>query len=1100
MKYDTHILEIRLIQNVWRKTLDLKMNINNEFQKLKNILYTIIQNIGINRDIYSEKNYNKTLNLIEYVQKIFEHYPNEFKVKELMKISKFVLYRDMAKIKLNIIEITRLVGCLDVYQSIFLYMDLNDINPEYTDYLNYFNRFLKITHVDSYLSTNKNNISFVLNTYGKKIPKTTVTLTSYQIDKPTINKYTTILSDIRIQAHGVKLFIPCHNKLLILFGYFENDHFNSYRYNNIFDNKYTDILKKFKNLDVNEAYKKNYLRCLSVKNFNIFTATQICNECVSQYNKLCKRKNLNISKIVKDFVLSNDLKRRECIINLVLDSEDSNSGYIASLLIDLVNSDRNFEGFDKIYKTFHWNIRCLIKFNKTNIKTSIINTEIEIPYEKKIHLLKASESIKNKARDKLKEINSGKPGESNNKATQYLEGLLKIPFGIHKKSVIRYKLDETLDIIKKTKMLLLEQLSNLEEDCVLCDYELNISNNLIEFLKTSKNRKPLDMVHLANNLKLCLKCINENFYLKNFYKKESLITYFKKHKVSELIQLLEHENIYTIKKRKNPLIELLINTPLSQEKFQKYKKEITSKSKFNIISNSPEGGNIINNIKELISVIDKYTLSQKKYFKNIDTILNNAIYGLDSSKLQIKRMLAQWINGKNEGYIFGFEGPPGTGKTTLAKKGIAQCMKDENGNDRPFIFIALGWSSNVSTLEGHNYTYVGSTWGRIVDGLMESKCMNPIIYIDELDKISKTEHGKELVGILTHLTDKSQNMGFMDKYFSGIKLNLSKCMIIFSYNDASLIDPILLDRIHRIQIKPLDKPTKIKVSHNHLLPEILDNVGYLPKDIIISDDELAHIIDTYTYEAGARKKKKKLYEIYRDVNLKSLEDPTIIPFTITNKFIDSLFEDYPKHENVKIYDEALIGTINGLFATATGIGGITMIESKKYLCSTRFTLKLTGMQGDVMKESMEVARTLSEEIVPKSYYSGEDSFGVHIHCPAGATKKDGPSAGTAITLAIISLLSGIPIRNNVGITGEINLNGRVLPIGGLYSKAQGGKLAGLNKILCPEKNRKDLEKIRRDHPGLEDDTFEIKCVATIYEAMKELFIFPDKKTETLLLK
>ena len=147
-----------------------------------------------------------------------------------------------------------------------------------------------------------------------------------------------------------------------------------------------------------------------------------------------------------------------------------------------------------------------------------------------------------------------------------------------------------------------------------------------------------------------------------------------------------------------------------------------------------------------------------------------------------------------KGYAFGFEGPPGTGKTTLAKRGISKCLIDYEGNTRPFAFIALGGSSNGSTLEGHNYTYVGSTYGRIVDILMETKCMNPIIYIDELDKISKTEHGKEIVGILTHLTDTTQNDTWCDKYFSGVKLDLSRVLFIFSYNDPSLIDKILLDR------------------------------------------------------------------------------------------------------------------------------------------------------------------------------------------------------------------------------------------------------------------------------------------------------------------
>ena len=291
---------------------------------------------------------------------------------------------------------------------------------------------------------------------------------------------------------------------------------------------------------------------------------------------------------------------------------------------------------------------------------------------------------------------------------------------------------------------------------------------------------------------------------------------------------------------------------------------------------------------------------------------------------------------------------------------------------------------NGSTLEGHNYTYVGSTWGRIVEGLMTCKCMNPIIYIDELDKISKTEHGREIIGILIHLTDPSQNNQFQDKYFAGIDLDLSKCLIIFSYNNINEIDKILLDRIHHINTKSLSKYDKINITNKFILPEIYRSVNLSTEDIYFNDESIVYIIDNYTFEAGVRKLKEKLYEFIREINLKILNYEYLDTVNVNFELIDSILGENNKLNLQKISTNSQVGRVCGMYASSYGSGGITIIECSKSLSEQRLSLELTGNQGDVMKESMKVAKTLAWSLISddiKKKLGATDPYGIHIHCP-----------------------------------------------------------------------------------------------------------------------
>jgi ATP-dependent Lon protease len=279
------------------------------------------------------------------------------------------------------------------------------------------------------------------------------------------------------------------------------------------------------------------------------------------------------------------------------------------------------------------------------------------------------------------------------------------------------------------------------------------------------------------------------------------------------------------------------------------------------------------------------------------TTLDTAVYGLEDAKMQILQMMGQWVtNPAAVGTAIAIKGPMGTGKTTLVKEGISKVM------NRPFAFIALGGATDSAFLEGHGYTYEGSNWGKIVDVLIQCKTMNPVIYFDELDKVSETPKGEEIIGILMHLTDTAQNQHYHDKYFSNIDFDLSKALFIFSYNDESKINPILRDRMYRIETSGYNTKQKTTIARDYLIPTIEKNVKFDSGEIIIPDETLEYIINHYTEEEkGVRNMKRCLEIVYTKLNLFRLMKPgtslftekmtslkVTFPYTVTREVVDVL--------------------------------------------------------------------------------------------------------------------------------------------------------------------------------------------------------------------
>ena len=464
-------------------------------------------------------------------------------------------------------------------------------------------------------------------------------------------------------------------------------------------------------------------------------------------------------------------------------------------------------------------------------------------------------------------------------------------------------------------------------------------------------------------------------------------------------------------------------------------------------SNSPELGMVREYIDWMINLPWQVFTKDKINLKEVKETMDNTHYALNDAKERIIEYLAiKQNNPDSKSPIICLVGPPGVGKTSLALS-IAKAL------NRKSVKMSVGGINDEAEIFGHRRTYIGSNPGRIIEGLRKAGTSNPVFIIDELDKMTKDYKGDPASALLEVL-DKEQNDRFKDHYIEE-EYDLSKVMFIATANYREQIPYELQDRLEIIELSSYTEYEKYDIAVKYLIPKALDNSGLTQLNIEITDESIMKMIRNYTKEAGVRELERVIDRILRKaVKEILLENKTFIKVDdkILEKYLGIEKYNYTKNEDTQI------GVVNGMAYTSYG-GDILPIEVTMY--KGKGNLILTGSLGEVMKESCKIAisyvKTILKEIGVEENQLEEND--IHIHAPEGAVPKDGPSAGIALTSAIISMLKKQAVSNTISMTGEITLTGRVLPIGGLKEKSIGAHRAGIKKVFIPKENEKDLTKV-----------------------------------------
>lgn len=716
---------------------------------------------------------------------------------------------------------------------------------------------------------------------------------------------------------------------------------------------------------------------------------------------------------------------------------DTKSIYNVGVVCEIIKkiSESNFE------------IKLFVKaISRVEIKSTIYSNEIGYCTVKKINKQTSKKEDFDEI-EKLKKIIL-------NKSESILKTKSNIPFEVFEtfKMSANYNnmifiLSSILNIEPIGKQKILEAKTELEGLQKLYEY-IEIESNLIETEKTL-NRK----------IDKKLQDTQKQYFLKE------KIKLFKK-ELDESNDEDENADIQDLKNKAE-------NLNLSEEARNKFENEIKKLSE--IPTYSPDYSTILNHIEWLTDLPWNNEEIKQNNIKKAKEILDNDHYGLDDVKERIIEFIAVYSKtNKLNGSIICFVGPPGVGKTSMAKS-IANAL------NRKYTKISLGGVRDEAEIRGHRKTYVGAMPGKIIQSIKKVGTKAPLILLDEIDKISFDSNRGDPASALLEVLDPEQNKSFND-HFLEVEYDLSNVVFIATANNLSNVPEPLKDRMEIIKISGYTEDEKLEIAKRYIIPKELEKHGITENEFTIEDSAIIEIIRRYTFEAGVRNLERCIETLIRKTTTRIVEDNMITMINIDCSNIKD-FLGVEKFDYNKANKEPQIGVSNGLAYTEYG-GDILYIEALKFNGTGK--LLSTGKLGEVMKESIEASfsyvRSKAESFGIKAEIFNKYDF--HLHVPEGATPKDGPSAGIAVSTALMSALTGLKIRNDFAMTGEITLTGKVLPIGGLKEKLLGALRGNIKKVIIPFDNVKDLEKI----PEKVKTQMEIIPVKTIEEAFKLLLI------------